>query len=75
MWFGQEASSTSSAAKEQRAVVPRWGQGCASGAGSASMVLSGISGAGGDSFVSLRLTFSVCYKFSHEVLGNDVSVC
>ena len=35
----------------------------------------GFRGHRGDSFVSLRLTFSVCHKFSHEVLGTDVSVC
>ena len=60
MGFEQEASSTS-AAKERRAVVLRWGQGCASEAGSASVVLWGFLGDGGDSSVSLRLTFPVCW--------------
>ena len=46
-----------------------WGQDCAPEAGSASMVLSGISGG-----LCLRLTLPVCYKFSHQVLGNDISV-
>lgn len=64
MGFEQEASSTS-AAKERRAVVLRWGQAVHRRPAVLPWSSRGFLGDGGDSSVSLRLTFPVCYKFSH----------